>query len=209
MARIATARKKTGYKKSEQSREQVLDAAIAVLAKQGVAGTSVQDIADGAGLSKGAIHYHFESKEELLERVLDRCCEVVEARIKAAFTTEGLQPLERVQRALAEMWIVRRDGVREMRVLTDLHTLSRQNRRIRKACGEALQRARRQMVDTGLEHLVALGLKPRVSIEIIPRLILATMDGLSLHQEIDPVSAEDEAEMLRALEATALGLFEL
>lgn len=186
----------------------MLDAAIRVLAKQGIANTSVQDIADAAGLSKGAVHYHFDSKEELLERVLDRCCEVVEARIRAVFAQDG-PPLERIHRALTEMWAVRRDGVREMRVLTELHVLSRQNGRIRKACGEALQRACRQMIDAGLEHLVAMGLKPKVSVEVIPRLILATLDGLALQQEIDPVSREVEAETLRALEATTMSLFEL
>ncbi|MBX3218519.1 MAG: TetR/AcrR family transcriptional regulator [Labilithrix sp.] len=200
--------RRTGYKKSEASRAQVLDAAIRVLAKQGIAGTSVQDIADAAGLSKGAVHYHFESKDELLERVLDRCCEVVEARIRAVFAEEG-PPLERIHRALVEMWAVRRDGVREMRVLTELHILSRQNKRIRKACGEALQRACRQMIDTALEHLVAMGLRPKVPVEVIPRLVIATLDGLALQQEIDPVSRETEAEIVRALEATTMSLFEL
>lgn len=200
--------RKTGYKKSEESRRQVLDAAISVLAKKGIANASVQDIADAAGLSKGAVHYHFESKDELLERVLDRCCEVVEARIRKVFEQDGL-PIERIHRALAEMWMVRRDGVREMRVLTELHMLSRQNKRIRKACGEALQRACRQMIDTGLEHLIAMGLKPRIPVDIIPRLVIATLDGLALQQEIDPVSAETEASILRALETTTMGLFEL
>ncbi len=198
----------SGYKKSEESRRQVLDAAIAVLAKKGVGNTSVQDIADAAGLSKGAVHYHFESKEELLERVLDRCCEVVEARIRAVFEQDGL-PVERIHRALAEMWVIRRDGVKEMRVLTELHMLSRQNKRIRKACGEALQRACRQMIDPGLEHLLAMGLKPRVPVDIIPRLVIATLDGLALQQEIDPVPPETEASLLRALESTTMGLFEL
>ncbi|MBX3201148.1 MAG: TetR/AcrR family transcriptional regulator [Labilithrix sp.] len=207
MVRIMAGRR-TGYKKSEASRAQVLDAAVRVLAKQGIASTSVQDIADAAGLSKGAVHYHFESKDELLERVLDRCCEVVESRIRAVFAEEG-PPLERIHRALAEMWAVRRDGVREMRVLTELHILSRQNKRIRKACGEALQRACRQMIDTALEHLVAMGLRPKVPVEVIPRLIIATLDGLALQQEIDPVSRETEAEIVRALEATTMSLFEL
>jgi len=207
VVRISRARK-SGYKKSEESRRQVLDAAIAVLAKKGIANASVQDIADAAGLSKGAVHYHFESKEELLERVLDRCCEVIEARIRSVFEQEGL-PIERIHRALAEMWTVRRDGVKEMRVLTELHMLSRQNKRIRKACGEALQRACRQMIDTGLEHLIAMGLKPRIPVEVIPRLVIATLDGLALQQEIDPVSAEMEAAIVRALETTTMGLFEL
>lgn len=199
---------RTTYKKSEGSRQQVLDAAIAVLAKKGITGTSVQDIADGAGLSKGAVHYHFESKDDLLVRVLERCCEVIEERVRAVFAEPG-SPLERMQRALREMWKIRREGVRELRVLSELFLVARQNREIRRACGEALQRGRRQIVDIGLKELIAMGLKPKVSIEVIPRLLLATLDGLLLHQEVDPVSSDEEAQVLEAIEASAMALFEL
>ncbi|HVH45411.1 MAG TPA: TetR/AcrR family transcriptional regulator [Labilithrix sp.] len=199
--------RRTGYKKSEVSRSQVLDAAIAVLAKKGIAGTSVQDIADGAGLSKGSVHYHFESKEELFARVLDRCCEVVEARIRGVFEAEG-PPIERIRRAFAEMWRLRRDGAREMRVLTELHLLARQNRRVRKAFAEALQRSRQQMIETGLEYLAAMGLRPKVPVDIIPRIIMATLDGLALQHEIEPISAETEGQLIGALEALTLAFFE-
>ena len=197
-----------GYKKSEESRRQVLDAAIATLAARGLAGTSIQDIADAAGLSKGAVHYHFESKDELLERVLDRCCESIEARVRTAFDQEG-SPMDRVRRAIFEMWVVRRDGIPEMRVLSELHTMARQNEPIRAAFALALRKAREQIVETGLNRLIEMGLRPRVSLSIAPRLILATLDGLSLQHSIDPIPPEEEGELLRALEATALALFEI
>lgn len=206
MARIAKP-KKVGYKKSEVSRAHVLDAAIAVLSKKGIAGTSVQDIANSAGLSKGSVHYHFENKEELLERVLDRSCEIVEERIRAAFQVEGT-PIERVRRTFAEMWRLRRDGAREMRVLTELHLAARQNPRLRKVFADALERARRQIIDTGLGFFVAMGLTPRVSVDIIPRLIIAAMDGLALQHEIEPIPPDVESEMIRALEALTFALFE-
>ena len=186
----------------------MLDAAIATLAERGLAATSIQDIADAAGLSKGAVHYHFESKDELLERVLDRCCESIYERVRAAFDEEG-SPMDRVRRAILEMWAVRRDGIPEMRVLTELHTMARQNEPIRQAFALALRRAREQIVETGLKHLIDMGLRPRVSLSVAPRLILATLDGLSLQHSIEPIPPEEEGELLRALEATALALFEI
>ncbi|MDB4934703.1 MAG: Transcriptional regulator, TetR family [Labilithrix sp.] len=198
----------SGYKKSEDSRRQVLDAAIKTLAERGLAATSIQDIADAAGLSKGAVHYHFESKDELLERVLDRCCESIEARVLAVFEEPG-SPMDRVRRAIFEMWAVRRDGIPEMRVLGELHTLSRQNAPIREALGLALRRAREQIIEVGLNRLIEMGLRPRVSLSIVPRLILATLDGLSLQHSVDPIPPEEEGELLRALEATSLALFEI
>lgn len=210
MARSAAAKKTTkgSYKKSEESRLQVLDAAIATLAKHGIQATSIQDIADAAGMSKGSVHYHFESKDELLERVLDACCERIERRITAVFDEPGV-PLERVRRALLEMWSVRREVTPEYRVLMDMQVVARQNVVMQKALAAALLRARRQMIDVGLAKFVEMGLRPKVAIEIIPRLILATLDGLAIHHYVDPVTPLEEMELLRALEMTALALFEL
>jgi AcrR family transcriptional regulator len=196
------------YKKSEESRQQVLEAAITTLAKHGIQATSVQDIADAAGMSKGSVHYHFESKDELLERVLEACCERIERRITAVFDEPGL-PLDRVRRALVEMWAVRREVTPEYRVLMDMQVVARQNVVMQRALAAALGRARRQMVDIGLAKFVEMGLRPKVSIEVIPRLILATLDGLAVHHYVDPVTPQEEVELLRALEATALALFEL
>jgi len=200
--------KRAGYKKSEESRRQVLDAAVATLAERGLASTSIQDIADAAGMSKGAVHYHFASKDELLQHVLSRCCESVEARVRAVFDAPGT-PMDRVRRAIQEMWIVRRESIPEMRVLGELHMLSRQNGEIRKALGEAMRKAREQIIEVGLNRLLEMGLRPRVSLSVAPRLILATLDGLSIQHEIDPIPPEEEGELLRALEATSLALFEV
>lgn len=208
IARARIAPRRSGYKKSEASRKQVLDAAITTLATRGLASTSIQDIADAAGLSKGAVHYHFESKDELLHCVLDRCCESIEARVRAVFEEPG-SPTERVRRAIYEMWAVRRDGVPEMRVLGELHTLSRQNVSIRKDLAVALRKAREQIIETGLKRLIELGVRPRVSLTIAPRLILATLDGLSIQHAVDPIPPEEERELLAALEAQCLALFEI
>ena len=186
----------------------MLDAAVAALAERGLASTSIQDIADAAGMSKGAVHYHFESKDELLQHVLGRCCESVEARVRAVFDEPG-SPMDRVRRAILEMWIVRRESIPEMRVLSELHMLSRQNDEIRKALGQAMRKSREQIIEVGLNRLIEMGLRPRVSLSIAPRLILATLDGLSIQHEIDPIPAEEEGELLRALEATSLALFEI
>ncbi|MBX3206506.1 MAG: helix-turn-helix transcriptional regulator [Labilithrix sp.] len=55
----------------------LLRAAEEVFADRGVAGAKVEDIARGAGLSKGAFYLHFESKEaavkEIVESWLSRC----------------------------------------------------------------------------------------------------------------------------------------
>src|SRR3954449_1227873 len=47
-------------------REQLLDAAEAVLMERGLSATTVADVAQAAGVAKGTMYLHFESKAELL-----------------------------------------------------------------------------------------------------------------------------------------------
>lgn len=71
-------------------RDQIIQAAAEVVADVGYASTSTARIAERAGISKGIITYHFESKDEILRsvalRFLDRCSQEVAARIESATT---------------------------------------------------------------------------------------------------------------------------
>jgi TetR/AcrR family transcriptional repressor of bet genes len=55
---------------SHDRRAQIADALIAVMAKQGYDGASVNDIARKAGLAPGLVHYHFDNKLEILVEVV-------------------------------------------------------------------------------------------------------------------------------------------
>jgi len=54
------------------TKERVLDAAEKLFAEQGYAATSLRSIVAAAGVNLAAIHYHFRSKEALLEAVIMR-----------------------------------------------------------------------------------------------------------------------------------------
>lgn len=199
--------RRTGYKKSEESRRQVLDAAIRTIAERGIAGTSVQDIADAAGLSKGVVHYHFESKQELLEHVLDQSCNVLLDRVQQTFEEPG-EPLERVWRAVLEMWRVRRDGVAEARVLSEFFVLARQNESLRRALDAALAKERVRITETGFLPLLDLGIKPRVPIGAAVRLLVATLDGLALHHDVTALAPADEEKVLGVLRSMVVTIFD-
>jgi AcrR family transcriptional regulator len=53
------------------AREALLDAALEVFAERGYREATVDAIAERAGFSKGALYWHFKSKEELLSALLD------------------------------------------------------------------------------------------------------------------------------------------
>ncbi|MCC6666500.1 MAG: TetR/AcrR family transcriptional regulator [Polyangiaceae bacterium] len=193
------------YKKSEASRQQVLDAAIRALAENGSAHTSVSDIAETAGMSKGAVHYHFESKDDLIAQVLVRCADVMRERVRAAWDAPG-EPQEKVRRALREMRAARSQGSAELRVLADLMAQGIHDPKLRQALS-AMFEANRQEVHAHLEQSFReLGITPRVPVHVMPRLVIGILDGLALHDFFDPMSPEDEEFVQSALETIALSL---
>jgi AcrR family transcriptional regulator len=51
---------------AEKRRQQLLDSAHALFLKKGLRGTSMDEIAQNAGLTKGALYFHFTNKEDIL-----------------------------------------------------------------------------------------------------------------------------------------------
>ena len=66
-----------------------LDAAANVLAKRGYAGTTLAEIAEGAGTLAGSFYYHFESREQLVAEVLMHGMEQALLRLKTAVASVG------------------------------------------------------------------------------------------------------------------------
>jgi AcrR family transcriptional regulator len=68
----------------------VLDAAERLFAEHGFEGASIRAIVDAANVNLAAVHYHFKSKEALLEAVLLRRISVInEARLKSLDAAEA------------------------------------------------------------------------------------------------------------------------
>lgn len=57
--------------KSAVTRQRILDAAARTFSTKGYAGTTIMDIAKSAEMQGGSIYYYFESKDQILQEVLD------------------------------------------------------------------------------------------------------------------------------------------
>lgn len=56
----------------EQTLEQILAVSSKLFTEKGFKKTSIQDIIDELGMSKGAIYHHFKSKEDILDAVMNK-----------------------------------------------------------------------------------------------------------------------------------------
>lgn len=56
---------------SEQTRQQIIEVATRLFARKGFYGTSISDLTQGVGLTKGALYHHFDDKDALFLAVVE------------------------------------------------------------------------------------------------------------------------------------------
>ncbi|GAB4209483.1 MAG: hypothetical protein OHK0013_28960 [Sandaracinaceae bacterium] len=195
------------YAKSERSIAQIVAAATRVLARQGYARTSLLDIAREAGMSKGALHYHFPSKESLVSKVLESALESIANRTLDVWQASSGDPLQALRSAVRELWVVRRSRTDEVAVVADLMAQALYDESLKPQLAGYFRFAAQQVNQTLLPHLSKMGLRLRVPGELVPRILVGLLDGLAMQHYVEP-GAIDEDGLMVAVEAMAAALFE-
>lgn len=57
---------------AEERRNEILDAADELFAQKGFDGTSTNDIIEKVGIARGTLYYHFKSKEDIMDALINR-----------------------------------------------------------------------------------------------------------------------------------------
>jgi AcrR family transcriptional regulator len=193
------------YAKSAVSSQQIVDAAIRVLARQGYAKTSLLDIAKEAGMSKGALHYHYPTKEALIHTVLETACNAVQARTMQAWSPSD-NPFAALRKSLEELWATRAERSDEALVVADLLALSLSDESLRPKLAEFYELGAQQIRAYLEENLMSLGLEPRISPDILPRIVIGLLDGLVMQAFVDPDALSPD-EVVDAVQTIAISIF--
>src|SRR5215813_6167007 len=98
------------------TRDALLDAALAVFRDRGVAHTSLEEVAAAAGVTRGAIYWHFKDKAELFDAMMQRVVLPVEAMLEGAGCCEQANPLELLRRATVDVLLRTARDARTQRV---------------------------------------------------------------------------------------------
>ncbi|MEO3946352.1 TetR/AcrR family transcriptional regulator [Gorillibacterium sp. CAU 1737] len=59
-------------KEAEERRNEILDAADQLFGQKGFDGTSTNDILEKVGIARGTLYYHFKSKEDIMDALIER-----------------------------------------------------------------------------------------------------------------------------------------
>ena len=76
-------------------RQHILEVALERFAHQGIAATTIQDVADHAGVSKASVLYHFSSKDQLVDNALAPGLEALEELVQSMAGTGISHPRTR------------------------------------------------------------------------------------------------------------------
>lgn len=173
---------------AETTRHQILDAAEAQFLARGVAHTTLQDVASAAGVTRGAIYWHFADKAALFTAMMDRAClpcEAVEGCEEArcggplaVLAAKAMRPL----RALAENEQVQRAFRIAMHQTEYTDELAAVQARYLEGIGEFQQELVEVLHRARSEGLLREGL----ALDMVALGLFALIDGLMHHWTLQP-----------------------
>lgn len=88
-------------KERTERRNEILDVAQRLVYSKGYEQMTIQDILDGLQISKGAFYHYFDSKQTLLEAIIERMMQEAEQLIMPIVHDPQLPALEKLQRFFA------------------------------------------------------------------------------------------------------------
>ncbi len=202
-------RRLTRAEAKARTRQRLLDSAARIFAQKGFGGASLEEIAEWAGYSTGAMYANFGSKEQLFMEVvaahrsraaarrIDEVAQIFDEAlasgtdpfdaltrtfVKAADRDRELAPLQ------AEFWLYAVRNPAAKKVIAD--SLSGQVDELEPAVARALQR---------------FGAPPGAAPREVTAVVLALFQGLARRRRLDPATVPDDL-LARALRWLFVGL---
>jgi TetR/AcrR family acrAB operon transcriptional repressor len=173
---------------AQQTRHALLDAAEGVFERRGVSATSLQEVAEAAGVTRGAVYWHFRDKADLYNAMMDRAVLPFEQHRLVAGADDGDDPLRSLRDLLLDILRQIAGDARLQRVIA-ISTLKVEyvgeldaiRQRHLQVATQALQR-----FESLLRLASAAGqLAPGVSPKAAARAVHALVDGLITNWMLD------------------------
>jgi AcrR family transcriptional regulator len=184
----------TRAQSQEQTRERLLDAAAEVFSQRGFQAASVEEVAETAGYSKGAVYSNFTSKEELFLALLDRHLERV-LQVVAGLAVSGPEgaTVGHGNDAPGASFARHLEETRTWNVLTmEFWLYAMRDERARQTLAERYRAGRAELATRLREMYAAQGSIPPMPVEYLAWALIALGTGLAVETYLDPPALPDE-----------------
>ncbi|WP_337863685.1 TetR/AcrR family transcriptional regulator [Nitrososphaera sp.] len=170
----------------------ILEAAVQVLSKKGYESTTINDIADRAGISRGLLHYYFKDKEDLVANALSfGFGPMWDASIGSLSSARS--PSELADRMVEVLKKNVKENPDFSALLFEMWVSGRRSAKIRKVFADGLNEAiTRLTVLLGIANsLGVIRINPSDA-EGLVRILFALYHGLAIQLLTSPEKADDE-----------------
>lgn len=168
-------RPQVGTPEGDEKQLAILDAAAAVFMRSGFTGTSLDDISDSYGATKGIIYYHFRNKTTLFFAVQRRAMDLTRMAIEAT-ALEGGPARERLYRMSVAHSLLMMEHLDYLRVAgqgVEFHLSARTTAEERKELAQILELRDRnerlyvEVVQQGVENGEFRRVDPRIAVKAL------------------------------------------
>ena len=175
-----------------EGRDELLAAALRVFARRGYRQAGVDEIADAAGYSKGALYWHFSGKEDLLQALLE---ERIDAPMREMVALLESAPPERDMSVEASREFARRLTEHRNAVLLEREywTLAIRDPELRARYAERQTELRATMAGALEARARHLGIPDLpMPAEDVARVVMGIIGGLAVDELVEPGSVRPE-----------------
>ncbi|WP_297323704.1 TetR family transcriptional regulator [uncultured Bartonella sp.] len=103
---------------ASETRDAILDAAELAFLKKGVSKTSLNDIAERAGVTRGAIYFHFRDKPAIYNAIIDRIKFPQEELIAEVSCNDSVNPIDILEKSACSCLMRFAEDKHQQRVMT-------------------------------------------------------------------------------------------
>jgi TetR/AcrR family fatty acid metabolism transcriptional regulator len=175
------------------------EAALRVVARKGLEGATMQEIADEAGLAKGTLYLYFESREELVVHVAEAAFAELQPAVAEVLTGEGAVAgrLEAAIRTHVEFFERRRDLFRLFLSVAHPGPDPERSARLARSC-HPLYLAYLDLLSSFLEDAQARGDVRPLRADRLALFLAEGLSGVILRRlgEADPIPVEEDARLV-------------
>jgi AcrR family transcriptional regulator len=172
------------------TRARLLDAALLSFHAKGYTATTLDDIASQAGITRGAIQWHFGSKAELFNTLVRECYQRAATKFQDIYT-QGGTPLQQLRQVLIS-WLSYPENDSEFRTMLELVILKTEvSPELAEGMQEKIQGNRSSVhffVQLIQQGIAAGEIRSEVRPEVAATAVLGIINGMVTLWLLDPAS---------------------
>lgn len=174
--------------RSEETRDQILTAAVQLFCKSGYEASAVADICNLAGVSKGAFYHHFPSKQTLFLAIIEEWLKGIDTQL---FTERGKG--EKVPQSLTRMaktlGFVFKAASGQLPMFLEFMVQASRDKTIWNATIAPYRRYQQQFHELIAQGQSEGSIKSEINPELASRVLISLAVGILLQGVVDPEAA--------------------